>query len=70
VIRMVEKDDTTRRESVGRRTRAKNERILRAIVLARKRFEDDYEFAKRINTILVVEKLVSMDEFGILGREE
>jgi hypothetical protein len=65
---MTEKDDTTLR--IGRRSRSKNERVLRAIVLARKRFEDDYEFAKRVNTILVAEKMVTMDEFGILSRDD
>jgi len=63
------KDDTTRRESVGRRTRSKNERVLRAIILARKRTKDDYEFAKLVNQVLVAEKMVLMDEFGILERE-
>ena len=65
---LVEKDDTTRRESVGRRTRSKNERVLRAIILARKRTKDDYEFAQHVNNILVAEKMVLMDEFGILER--
>lgn len=63
-----ERDDTTRRESVGRRTRAKNERVLRAIILARKHSKDDVEFAKLVNTILIAEKMVAMDEFGILER--
>lgn len=67
---MVGKDDTTRRESVGRRTRSKNERVLRAIILARKHTTDDYEFAKHVNNVLVAEKMVKMDEFGILEREE
>jgi hypothetical protein len=64
----IEKDDTTRRESVGRRTRAKNERVLRAIILARKHIKDDNEFATMVNTILVAERMVTMDEFGILER--
>lgn len=66
----MEKDDTTRRESVGRRTRAKNERVLRAIILARKRTSDDHEFAQHVNNILIAEKMVSMNEFGILERDE
>lgn len=64
------KDDTTKRESVGRRTRSKNERVLRAIILARKRFEDDMEFVQRVNTILTTERLLSADEFGILDGEK
>jgi len=67
---MVGKDDTTKRESVGRRTRSKNERVLRAIILARKHTLEDYEFAKRVNTILIAEKMVRMDEFGILIRDD
>jgi len=64
------KDDTTRRGSVGRRTRSKNERVLRAVILARKSTPDDYEFAKLVNTILVAEKMVLMNEFGILERDK
>jgi len=64
----IEKDDTTLR--IGRRSRAKNERVLRAIVLARKRFEDDYEFAQKVNLILIAEKMVTMNEFGILSRKD
>lgn len=67
---MGEKDDTTRRESVGRRTRSKNERVVRAIILARKHAVDDYEFANHVNQILVAEKMVSMNEFGILKRDD
>ena len=65
-MRRDEKDDTTLR--VGRRTRAKNERVLRAIIFARKHSVDDYEFAEKVNKILVTEKMVTMDEFGILTR--
>jgi hypothetical protein len=66
-VAVMEKDDTTLR--IGRRSRTKNERVLRAIVLARKNFKDDYEFAKKVNTILLAEKMITMDEFGILSRE-
>jgi hypothetical protein len=65
---MTGKDDTTLR--IGRRSRAKNERVLRAIVLARKRFEDDYEFVQKVNEILIAEKMVTMNEFGILSRKD
>jgi len=64
----MEKDDTTLR--IGRRSRTKNERVLRAIVLARKRSEDEYQFAERVNAILLAEKMVTMDEFGILCRKD
>ena len=66
----MEKDDIIKRESVRRRAHSKYGRILKAVILARKHSKDNDEFANRVNAILIAEKLVTMDEFGILERDK
>jgi len=48
-----------------RRTLSHSERIIRAIVMARKRFSDDERFVAEVNRILLVERILTKEMFGI-----
>ena len=51
-----------------RRSLSHSERIIRAIAMARRRFSDDQRFLKEVHTILLRERILKKEEFGILDK--
>jgi ribosomal protein S16 len=46
------------------------ERVLWAIVFARKRYKDDSEFVEKVNEILDSEGIVERKEFGVYQKRD
>lgn len=53
-----------------RRSLSHSERILRAIKMARMRFEDDQRFLEEVHRILLMERVLTEEQFGIYAKRK
>jgi len=63
-----EENYAMKRNGPRRRSLSHSERIIRAIAMARKRFSDDMKFLQEVNNILLRERILTKEEFGMYDK--
>lgn len=59
-----------RKISVKKRFYGRSDRLLQAIMLARRRYKNDEDFVMAVNKILHYERLVDKKDFGELDEDD